>query len=912
MFIHGLARSIACLAGLMLVALGSGASAAPPEQRGEAGYFDGYHRAMMQLREGRWNEAVTTLSEAEKLARGDGRLLLARGVVRTLQGELGEAYSDLDRVRLQDTREPQLWKAVIDCMTNGRLVRELAGGRGGHWFSGVPGHLVQGGKDYRTNYASFVVYDLAWPHYLRLAENKTFDEKSMAGTKAQAGRWFANRMLATKDFASRNFVAARTLMAADSLVEAREMLDYALSPYPADAEMRALSGELWLRVGRPATARAEYTLALTISPRLGVAYLGRAEAAGMMGDVVRSESDLKLAQGLGLDVQAVAQRLGPLVAGGAGPEDPVALLGELDQAAEAGEGVAQLVPLAERLHRAMNARRLRYDEVYQDTLRRLDDAARADDKDVEARLSLAEYLLNELDNRGESVEPRRGRVTYRVQFDRGMEVQRAKHYVDQALAIAPRSPRGLVLRAMVLTELGQENAAAGTLDEAVGLAGAGDAAAVKPLAEFRRRQVARMLSQASALRTPTFSSSSHDEHRSDGVWRVTTTTRYDPTQADLARAAALEAGARQLMQQTRGLMEEAIKLSVGTLSGLLLQAAYEDWFGTKARALELLREAVRGHPGAIAGHDALADYLRANGMRDEALEAQAVGQQLVHSGCGPLLARAWVNVERQGFGPLVDVLRRARKLDPTDVRATAYLAEAERDLQEKGRSAALFKVAAALETARLALDERGLARGWPRRAEDMAALMASHLMLARAAGHFKRDEEEIGHYEAVIALAGRYPPDGREALMFGSVFIAAQATRIPVPATPNGARLASAAYLGAGNWYKARNRPDDAARCFTASARLGVPARNDPFPGHNTPRPNVGTSDPADSNFNDRGGAASGEAMIELAKVEIERKNYKKAFDMLQAATQAPELSREKRREINALILKILPELNER
>ena len=267
MFIHGLARSIACLAGLMLVALGSGASAAPPEQRGEAGYFDGYHRAMMQLREGRWNEAVTTLSEAEKLARGDGRLLLARGVVRTLQGELGEAYSDLDRVRLQDTREPQLWKSVIDCMTNGQLVRQLAGGRGQHWFGGVPGHLVQGGKDYRTNYASFVVYDMAWPHYLKLAEDKPFDEKAMAATKARAGRWFANRMLATKDFSSRNFAAAKSLLARDSLVSARELLDFALAPYPFDADMKSASGDLWLRVGRPATARADYTQALTIARR---------------------------------------------------------------------------------------------------------------------------------------------------------------------------------------------------------------------------------------------------------------------------------------------------------------------------------------------------------------------------------------------------------------------------------------------------------------------------------------------------------------------------------------------------------------------------------------------------------------------------------------------------------------------
>ncbi len=886
------------------------AEAAPPEPQGVAGYFDGYHQAMIQLREGKWKEAVASLTEAEKLARGDGRILMARGVARTLMGEMSDAYSDLDRTRLQETREPQLWKSVIDCMTNGQLVRQQTGGRGQHWFSGVPGHLVQGGKDYRTNYASFVVYDMAWPHYLKLAESKPFDEKAMAATKVQAGRWFANRMLATKEFSSRNFAQAKKLMAQDSLVEAREMLDFALAPYSFDADMRALSGDLWLRVGRPATARAEYTQALTISPNLASAYLSRAEAAAMMGDQVRADQDLKLAQQYGIDTKTHVLRIVPILSRSVAKGDPTVLLAELDKAAEGGAAVEQLVPLAERLHRAMSWRRQRYDESYQEVIRRNEDLIRADDKNVDARLDVAQFLLYELDNRGENVEPRRGRVNYRVQFSRGMEVHRANFYVDKALAIAPKNPRGLVLKAMVLTEMGQEATAARVINEAVTLAGTGDAQAVKLLAEFRRRQVARMFSQASALRTPTFSSSSYDDHRSDGVWRVTTTTRYDPSQADLARAASLEAAARQLMQQTKGLMEAAVKLSQGTLPGLLLQSAYEDWFGTRVKALALLREAVRTFPTEVTAHDALVDYLRLNGMRDDALEAEATGLQLVHASCGPLLTRTWTNVDKQGFGPLIDVLHRARKLDPTDVRATAYLAEAERDLQDKAKSAALFKVAAALETARLAIDEQGAAKSWPRRADDMAALMASHLMLARAAKAFNQNDAEIGHYEAVMALAKRFPPDGRETPMFGAVFVSANANRVPVPATPNGARLASTAFLEGGNWYKARNRTDDATRCFTASAVLGVPARNDPFPGRNIPRPNIGTTDPNDSNFNDRGGAASGEAMIELAKIELEKKNYKKAFDMLQAATQAPDLAREKRKEINDLILKILPKLN--
>jgi hypothetical protein len=210
--------------------------------------------------------------------------------------------------------------------------------------------------------------------------------------------------------------------------------------------------------------------------------------------------------------------------------------------------------------------------------------------------------------------------------------------------------------------------------------------------------------------------------------------------------------------------------------------------------------------------------------------------------------------------------------------------------------------------ARLKIDEQGEGNTWPRRADDMAALMQTHLMIAGLAKEARQEDAQIAAYEAVMALAQRYPPDGRETPMFGAVFIDGRPNRVPVPQTPNGARLAATAFLEAGRWYDAHGRAADARRCWDASARLGMPAGNDPFPGR-TPRPDIGTTDPNDSNFNDRGGAASGEALIELAKTEIQKKNYSRALELLQAATQAQDLSREKRKEINDLILQLLPHL---
>ncbi|MEZ0266890.1 MAG: hypothetical protein ACAI43_19340, partial [Phycisphaerae bacterium] len=424
---------------------------------------------------------------------------------------------------------------------------------------------------------------------------------------------------------------------------------------------------------------------------------------------------------------------------------------------------------------------------------------------------------------------------YRLAAEREGELGRAAFYADKAAQMRPQSARPMLMKAMVLAESGKSDAAARLAETAASAEDANDPRSVRLIAKFRRAQVARMHRTAAALRTPTVSSSFYDDHRSDGVWRVTRTTTYQPSGADLARAAALEAEARRMIDATRSTMEAAIKVSAGSLDGRLLEASYEDWFGTKARAVELLRVAVNENPDDLRAHDALVEYLRAGGRRADALEAEAAATRLVHTSCAPLLTKAWLTVDEQGFGPLVELLARARKLDPTDARATAYAAQAERDLRDKPKAAALYTVAAALETARLASDDRGDARAWPRRADDLATLMASRNLLAKAAKSFNQPDQEVAQYEATIALVGRFGPDARKTPMYGAVFLSQGANRVPVPRTPDGADVAAEAALAAGFWYSDRGRPADAERCWTLSKSLGHHPRNDPFPGRMPP-----------------------------------------------------------------------------
>lgn len=904
-------RAAACIAALLLFAVQASAQPEPP---GPPAYWDSLHQALMHMRAGRLDDALKALDEADRTTRGDGRILLSRGAVKTLTEDYAGARSDLERVRLEGTREPELWRNVVDCITN-----TASGGRGipvprslqqpgqpAAAFSGVPGHLIAGGSDYGTAYASYLVYDMAWPYYLNKAEGRPLDGHLMQRIRRQAGRWFANRMLATRELCTRTAAAARRLFEAGDLREARDLIDLARSPYPFDAAMSELSGSIWLAAGRPGTAREDFTVALTTETGRGPAYLGRARAAALMGDGRRARADLAAARSLGVDGSAAGREIERLVAEHSAAGDPRELIAEMDALSAEGAPVEALVPLAMRVHRALEGGRLRYGEIYQDTLRRHEAVLREAPEDVGAMLDLAGYLLDEIDNRGEDVEPGRGRAAYRFQHSREMELSRADHYVRRALSLDEANVRGLVLRAAILYEMGRESAAAPVIERAAALAGAGDPNAVRLLAEFRRRQVGRMLMAAAGLRTPTFTTSSHLEHRHDGVYRVTTTTRYNPTAGDLARARELEAQARRIIAATKDLMAAAARASSGTLDGYILSAAYEDWFGSRDRALELHREAVARHPDSLKAHDGLTAYLRHLLRKDEALEAELAAFALVHTTAGPLLTRAWMNVDRGGFGPVVELLKRARSVDPADVRATLYLAEAKRQLDDLKQSAAYARVAAALETARLAFDDRGAAREWPRRAEDMASLMQSRIDLGRMGD--RTGSDALAHYEEAIRLADRYPPDGVAALMFGAVTLAEGASRGPLPPTPNGARLAATALLEAGRRHRSRGSLDDAERCLVRAMNASRTGLAEARPGSGTARPNIGTGSRDDSNFAGDAGAPAAEACIELARIAISRGNDQRAFDLLQQATGG-DLSREMRQQIQALMNEVIPRL---
>src|SRR5262249_33226678 len=132
----------------------------------------------------------------------------------------------------------------------------------------IPGNLVQGGDDYTTAYGTVVAYELGNAQQeLRQAggfSNATpaLRDKSEAvrQAKRKAGQWFATRAMRRADLAPSHFARAKRFYEARDYEQALQALDHARSAYPDNPDLLYLSANCWLSVGRPVTARREYTL----------------------------------------------------------------------------------------------------------------------------------------------------------------------------------------------------------------------------------------------------------------------------------------------------------------------------------------------------------------------------------------------------------------------------------------------------------------------------------------------------------------------------------------------------------------------------------------------------------------------------------------------------------------------------
>ncbi|HJT19740.1 MAG TPA: tetratricopeptide repeat protein, partial [Nitrospira sp.] len=573
------------------------------------------------LNEGRWPDAVAAFTTALDAAGDDPDIVLARGVANILAEDFPRAFKDLDRAKRLGYRgrEPELWTYVAEAMSGIIVNNDHALGGGPRRDDttavvSIPGHIAQGRDDYTTDYGSFIVYRLGMEYQKYRLPDRFGGLNNPAGVKGpqmrqamlKAGQLFAEKNYRRPELASVSVARAKQATGSKPTPLNMNHIERALAADPGNADAHYQAGKALLDAGRPVSARKEFTIALALRTDFGDAYLGRATAAARMGDETRMAADLEAHKKIGGWLSTRSAR--SIVEGElssykvTGSADKY--LGELQEAAKSAKPMEQLIDMAAKVHRAKGGQRLRYDEIYQDHLRVLEDAIRDNPKDPDTYTGLAKYIIEEADNRGEKVEPRRALQSYRFQLSREQELQKAIQIADQALALNVKHVGARMQKAWALTALKRYDEADKLADQVLEMAG-NNADALRLYGKFRAMRANQLSSEAWGLRQDRCASSSHDETRSDGEYRVTTTTCYPPSQADLQRAAQLDAMAAELRRKARVAMEKAATITKGTVDGFLILADLALWDGKTGEAQNYMEQAVKIDPKSLEAQDRL-------------------------------------------------------------------------------------------------------------------------------------------------------------------------------------------------------------------------------------------------------------------------------------------------------------------
>lgn len=911
MLLFPCARVVLFLTVLYLLSTPVNAAALPPAT------VTAYVEGLDALHEARWPEAVAAFSTALQAAGDDPDLVLARGVANTLAESFPNALKDLQRAGKLGYRgrEPELWTYVVEAMSGLVAIPDHvlgAGPRGapaGPIVVLLPGHLAQGHDDYSSDYGSFILYQLgeAYQHQ-RLPVDRGGTGKA-DGTKspqirlamAKAGQLFAEKNYRRPELASVS--VARAKQAPGGKVTAGNMahVHRALDANPGSPDAHYQAGKAWLEAGRPVTARKEFTIALTLKADFADAFLGRATAAARMGDETRTAADLEIYKTLGgwLSTRSarstVEGELRTYKVKGAVDK----FWSELQEGAKASKPLEQLVEIAANLHRVKGEQRLRYDELYQDRLKILEDAVRDAPKNPAPYTELAKYIIEEADNRGEAVEPRRALQPYRFQLSREQELHKAIQIADQALGLNNTHVGARMQKAWALTALKRYNEADTLADHALEMAG-NDADALRLYGKFRAMRANQLSNEAWGLRQDRCSSSSHDETRSDGVYRVTTTACYPPSQADLNRAAQLEALAAELRRKARAALDKAATVTKGTIDEFLIRADLALWDGKTGAAQLYFEKAVALDPRSLEAQDRLTQHYAQTGQREKAEEQRLIAANLVQTTVAPLLRLAWKSTDKTAWQAAKGYLARASRIDPEDARISAYLGVVQEGDEKIEEAAALYRAALALEEARLHLDEQKLDTGssMGRDALEFGLAIQARFHLARIAEQGGKQDEALGHYQAVLGYEKRMNRGFESREMFTAMWPDQKPEKGAVVMAPkNAATLVADAHLRTGKLLSTMGKHDESIEHFRTAAMFG--------PLRMAGMPQIGNAK-GDTNFSGIAGAPAAEAQLYLAKELMTKGDLKGVQSVLyEAGRNLPDDLRGQLNELNMAMARL-------
>jgi tetratricopeptide (TPR) repeat protein len=486
------------------------------------------------------------------------------------------------------------------------------------------------------------------------------------------------------------------LVAGREFTRAYAILNPHVQASPTDVTARACYASLLSGSGLHEQARQQMSVVLSWSPAYVEGYVIRAVSAAEMGAGRQARYDLELARQLDPHdrsgtIGSARQRVDAALA--TAPQESAAQLhADMLKGARDRLSMDQLVERALRLRRATNAERRLGDEVYAEARRALAWAVTARPRDPERLAALGRFVLDEIDVRGDSVEPTRYMIYYRQQDKvlKDAELQLARRLFNDALAVQPTHVPALVglARMEIRTDLWanaerylRRALATGTTDREV----------LKLMRDVIRAAAAQRVAAAMQLRM----TSRWEERIGNTVYEYVAR----PTAAELARANNYDAQAANLF----GIAQDYIRRALATLSN---DAASHDFVGAMAFAAQdwavaarAWEKAVKLDPDTRHYHYSLSNaYSRLNQV-DAYMEQATIGRNLEHTTAATQLDWAWDLIAGGRLADARSYLDRAVVVDPADARTLAQRAVIAEAQNQRDEALALYRAAFALDEA---------------------------------------------------------------------------------------------------------------------------------------------------------------------------------------------------------------------
>ncbi|MDR3638603.1 MAG: tetratricopeptide repeat protein [Isosphaeraceae bacterium] len=524
-----------------------------------------------------------------------------------------------------------------------------------------------------------------------------------------------------------------------------------LATTPDDRSARYYYALSLLGRGNLDSARHEFTSVLCWKPALVPAYLGRAEAAARLGDVARAKADLAVAAQVDPTDSARTRAAVELEVAKAAPTagDPAPLLDALLQAARSRAPWDELVTRGLDLVKARDAKRRRGDERYQDRRRVLEFAAFDDPKNPTRHSELGQFLLDEADVRGESVEPNGDWSSYRswTNAQKAAELNLAKSSLERALMLDREHVPALVGLAALKIRDGQWADAENILREALRIR-ADDPRLLELMSRVMQEAADQKQAAASELR------------------RVKTWTEYGfnvtvfysryPSLAERDRAEQYDQMSANLLAQYRQYVDAAIKACGDSADGFYYRGMFAANEGDYAAARTALERAKALAPENLNVGYRLANVYAKLGMVEPATDELARAKNLETTTAGPYLQRAWSKIVNNAWKASRTALDRAKEWDAADPRIPAYLGVIAEANGRADEATACYQGALAIEEAVARLRGDTLQPGGTglAPARVFGLTLALRLKLARLVAD-ARPAEAVALYRANAALEPR-------------------------------------------------------------------------------------------------------------------------------------------------------------